>query len=385
VILFLHNRYRTPGGEERVVDDLMWLVRERLGEDAERLERDSSGLGRARATAGLLRGGLEPEEVAAAVRRTGARIVHAHNLTPAFGWRALAAAREAGARTVLHLHNYRLVCAVATCVDPGGHDCTRCHGRDTLPGVRLNCRRSRPEAAAYGAALALWQHRLVAQADAVVVPSVAARDRLVALGAPPAAAQGAEVLGHVVRDIAAAAPPRPAQPSAIVASRLAREKGIDVAIDACAIARLPLTICGDGPLEAELRAHAARAGADVTFAGRVGTDELARLRARAAVALVPSRAAETFGLAALEAMAAGVPVAASRIGALAELAPDAALVAPGDAQALAGAALAQIADPAAPARALDAARRRAAPEVVAPRLAAVYDAVAPRPSARAAG
>ncbi|HMJ36466.1 MAG TPA: glycosyltransferase family 4 protein [Baekduia sp.] len=376
MILFLHNRYRTPGGEERVVEDLAWLVRERLGEDAEVLERDSAALGRARATAGLLRGGLDPEEVAAAVRRSGARIVHAHNLTPALGWRALAAAREAGARTVLHLHNYRLVCAVGTCVDPAGADCTRCHGRDTRPGVRLNCRGSRAEAVAYGAALALWQRRLVALADVVVVPSAAARERLIVLGAPPAASTEAHVVGHVVRELADAPPPRPAQPSAIVASRLAREKGVEVAIDACALAGLPLTICGDGPLEAELRAHAARAGADVTFAGRVSAPELQRLRARASVALVPSRAAETFGLAALEAMAAGVPVAASRVGALAELAPDAALVAPGDARALADAALAVVADAGAPRRALAAARRRAAPDVVAPQLADVYERVA---------
>src|SRR4051794_41344958 len=108
VILFLHNRYRVTGGEERVVDDLLWLVREHLGEDAELLARDSAGLGRARAAAGLLRGGLEPGEVGAAVRRTGARIVHAHNLLPGLGWRALAAARGAGARVVLHLPNYRL-------------------------------------------------------------------------------------------------------------------------------------------------------------------------------------------------------------------------------------------------------------------------------------
>ena len=36
-----------------------------------------------------------------------------------------------------------------------GDVCTRCHGRDTLPGVRLNCRGSVPEAVSYGAALAL--------------------------------------------------------------------------------------------------------------------------------------------------------------------------------------------------------------------------------------
>jgi hypothetical protein len=67
VILLLHNRYRHPGGEERAVEDLAWLVREHLDEDVEVLERDSAALSRARAAAGLLSGGLTPDEVGRAV------------------------------------------------------------------------------------------------------------------------------------------------------------------------------------------------------------------------------------------------------------------------------------------------------------------------------
>jgi hypothetical protein len=200
-ILALHNRYRTLGGEERAVEDLVWLAREYLGEEVELLARDSSGLGRRAAAGGLLRGGLDPDEVTTTIRRTGADIVHAHNLLPTFGWRALAAARGAGARTVLHLHNYRLVCAVATCVDPAGQDCTRCHGRNTTPGVRLGCRGSRAEGAIYAAALAAWQERMLSLADVIVVPSQAAADRLRTLGLP---IDRARIVPHVVR---AADPP----------------------------------------------------------------------------------------------------------------------------------------------------------------------------------
>src|SRR4051794_35857155 len=156
MILLLHNRYRVPGGEERAVEDLAWLIREHLGEEVEVLERDSSALSQRQAAEGLLRGGLAPEEVGEAVRRTGARVVHAHNVNPTLGWRALAAARAAGARVVLHLHQYRLVCAIGVCFTRGA-ECTRCHGRDTLPGVRLRCRGNLPEAAAYASSLALWQ------------------------------------------------------------------------------------------------------------------------------------------------------------------------------------------------------------------------------------
>src|SRR5581483_7754615 len=93
-------------------------------------------------------------------------------------------------------------------------------------------------------------------------------------------------------------------------------------------------------------------GDAVRFTGRADDDELARLRAGAALALVPSRFAETFGLAAAEAMAAGLPVAASRIGALPELVPERWLAAPGDPESLAGAIARVRSEPGAGAEAL---------------------------------
>jgi glycosyltransferase involved in cell wall biosynthesis len=383
MVLFLHNRYRTTGGEERVVEDLLWLVREHLGQEAELLARDSVGLGRWRAAAGLLRGGLEPADVASAVRLSGARVVHAHNLHPAFGWRALAAARAAGAAVVLHLHQYRLVCAIGVCFTRGA-ECTRCHGRNTLPGVRLNCRESMPEALSYGASLALWQGRLVEQADAVIVPSAFAGERLRELGAP-LPSERVHVLAPPVRLAGATAAEgvtdgaRPADGQsgsyALVVSRLSPEKGVDVAIDACRIAGIPLVVAGDGPERETLNERAS--GADVRFAGRVEDPELASLRAGAAIALSPSRSAETFGLAAAEAMATGLPVAASRVGALPELIGEEGLVPAGDAEALAAAITRLAGDRAAGERGRERVRAICAPEVVASRLAAIYDGCGP--------
>ena len=380
MILVLHNRYRTTGGEERAVEDLIWLARRHLGTDVELLERNSALLGRSRAAIALLRGGLEEDDVAAAVRRTGARIVHAHNLNPAFGWRALAAARAQGARILLHLHNYRLVCAVATCFTRDA-ECTRCHGRNTLPGVALNCRGAPAEAAVYGAGLSLWQRRLTGCADAVVVPSRFAHERLRALGAP--LGPHVAVVPHLVRKVAQRS--RAGGGSyALVASRLAPEKGIEVAIEACARAGIPLTVAGEGPQEAALCERAARDGGAVRFTGRLGGEELAALRAGAGLALVPSRCAETFGLAAAEAMAAGVPVLASAIGALPELIGDNGLVPPGDAGALATAIPARFGDVEAGNRGLARVREVAGPEAAADALRAAYElaGAAPREPAR---
>ena len=370
MVLFLHNRYRTLGGEERVVEDLMGLVREQLGEQAELLGRDSAALGRGHAATALLRGGSEPEDVARAVRLSGARVLHAHNLNPTFGWRALAAAREAGARIVLHLHQYRMVCAIGVCFTRGA-ECTRCHGRNTLPGVRLNCRGNLPEAAAYGASLALWQRRLAEQADAVIVPSVFARERLRELGAP-LPWERVHVLPPPVRVVSAAESPASRGEYALVAARLAVEKGVDVAIEACRIAAIALVIAGDGPEREALQAQAA--GSEVRFVGQVDDARLAALRARAAIALVPSRSAETFGLAAAEAMAAGLPVAASRVGALAELVDERGLVAAGDAGALARAIDRLAGDRAAGVEGSERVRALCSPDTVAASLASIYDA-----------
>ncbi|HWE12906.1 MAG TPA: glycosyltransferase family 4 protein [Solirubrobacteraceae bacterium] len=379
MILFLHHRYRTTGGEEQAVDNLMWLVREHLGEDAEVLQRDSAAVRGLPAAAGMLWGGLHPDEVARAVRHTRARVVHAHNLHPTYGWRALAAARGAGAAIVLHLHQYRMVCAIGVCFRDG-HECTRCHGRNTLPGVLLNCRGgSAGEAIAYGAGLALWQRRIAAHVDTFVVPSRFAQARLRDLGAPVAASI---VLRHPMRELAAEPTATPGG-HALITSRLVPEKGIEVAIKACRIAGVPLVVAGDGPERDRLARHrdhselwreqSHRHAQDVTFVGQVPPSQLPQLRRGAALALVPSLVAENLPMAAAEAMAAGLPVAGSRVGGLPELVPEIWLATPGDATELAAVITGITADRTAGARALARAREVTSPEVIAPALAAVYE------------
>jgi len=367
VILFLHHRYRSQGGEERSVEDAMWVVRERLGEGADLLARDSDATSRGRAAAGLLAGGLDPGEVGAAVRRTGARIVHAHNVHPTWGWRALAAAREAGARVVLHLHNYRLVCAVSTCFTEG-QDCTRCHGRNGWPGVRLRCRGSLTEAALFAAGLTLSQRRLIAQADAFAVPSPSTAERLRVLGAP-LPWDRVHVVPGLVRGFADHS--RAAEGAyAVVAGRLAPEKGVEVAAAACRAAGLRLRIAGEGPE----RARIAAAAPEAELLGLLSRPALDELVAGAALALFPSRSAETFGLAAAEAMAAGVPAVGSRIGALPDLLDPEDLVPPDDVDALAAAAARRYGDAAAGDRGIARVRAVAAPERAAAALEGLYGA-----------
>jgi glycosyltransferase involved in cell wall biosynthesis len=234
--------------------------------------------------------------------------------------------------------------------------------------VRLNCRGgSRAEAATYGAGIALWQRRLAASADAFIVPSAFALGRLHELGAP--IGDRAHVIPSVQRAFAPASAAADGR-HALVVARLTPEKGVADAITACRRAGLPLVVAGEGGQRAELEALAA--GADVRFTGRVGSDELAALRRDAALAIVPSRYAEILPLAALEAMAAGLPVVAARAGGLAEIVPEPGLYSPGDVAGLQERARTLWRDAAAGERALAVARERTAPAAVAAALREVY-------------
>jgi glycosyltransferase involved in cell wall biosynthesis len=312
-VLMLHNRYRFEGGEERAVNGIEGLLR-RHHHEVRRLERSSLATSRGEAARGLLSGGLDSAQVGRAVSAFGADVVHAHNLHPLFGWRALAAARAAGARTVLHLHNFRLFCAIAVAYRDGG-PCFACRGRDTRPGVRFRCRGSTGEALVYATGLARQQPHIFDHVDHFVTVSQASRQRLFELGLPR---DRVSTLINCLEGGSFAQRSYAAQGRYILAGgRLVEEKGMDTAIAAARAAAVPLVIAGSGPDRARLERLAT--GADIRFTGRLPAVPLSELRAGAAAVLVPSRSEEACPYSALEAMASGLPVLGSDLGALPEL------------------------------------------------------------------
>jgi glycosyltransferase involved in cell wall biosynthesis len=144
------------------------------------------------------------------------------------------------------------------------------------------------------------------------------------------------------------------RPVVLAAGRLAPQKGLDVLIDAAAYWQQrdprPVTvIAGEGPLERALRGQAAGlADGDVRLLGQ--RSDLPALLAAADVVVVPSRW-EARALIVQEAMRAGRPVVASRVGGIPDLTgAGALLVPPGDPAALAAAVTAVLDQPALAAR-----------------------------------
>jgi glycosyltransferase involved in cell wall biosynthesis len=109
----------------------------------------------------------------------------------------------------------------------------------------------------------------------------------------------------------------PPEGFALIVSALVPYKRIELAMEACALARVPLTIVGDGPERPALE-RASRG--QVRFLGRLPDEEIRSLYRRASVAVLPGE--EDFGIVPLEAQACGRPVVAlGRGGALETVVP----------------------------------------------------------------
>jgi len=109
-------------------------------------------------------------------------------------------------------------------------------------------------------------------------------------------------------------------PLIVFAGRLVHEKGVQTLLEALPRLRrefpgIRLVVAGAGPLEAELRTSARELGSAVRWAGFVPAGELAALLGAADVVVVPSLY-EPSGLVALEAAAAGAPLAVADTGGL---------------------------------------------------------------------
>jgi glycosyltransferase involved in cell wall biosynthesis len=102
--------------------------------------------------------------------------------------------------------------------------------------------------------------------------------------------------------------------------RLAPEKGTGTMLAAWDRlgTRIPLKIVGDGPLKDRVVEAAARQS-NVEWLGHRPVEDVHALMRKADMLVFPSEWYETFGRVAAEAFAAGTPVIAANIGAVAEL------------------------------------------------------------------
>lgn len=316
--LLVHNYYQQRGGEDVVFEAEARLLEEH-GHEVLRYAVSNDGLEAlprwvlARRT---LWNSHTYREVRRLLERERPAVVHVHNTLPVVSPAVYYAARHAGVPVVQTLHNYRMLCPSAV-LFRDGKVCESClHRTIAHPAVRHRCYRGSRGASAAVATLTglqrllgTWRH-----IDLFVALTAFARGKFIEGGLP---AERIVVKPNFTLDRGVE---RVEGEYALFVGRLSPEKGVEPLLDAWRRlgGRLRLRIIGDGPLSPAVT-RAVGEGAAIDYLGRQGPDAISAAMAGAKFLVVPSIWYETFGLTIIEAYAAGLPVIASDLGAMAEL------------------------------------------------------------------
>ena len=323
-ILVLHNRYQQPGGEDIVVRAETSLLRAN-GHQVELLEEDNDGIvswiDAVKTTAECVYSLPSARKLRRLIERFQPDVAHIHNFFPRLSPSVHYACREANVPVVQTLHNYRLLCPSSTFLRDG-QICEDCITKPIpWPAVQHGCyRKSRMATAATANMISIHRalHTWDRTVDHFITPTKFARNKFIEGGLPK---DRITVKPNFVD-------PDPGMGTgkggfALFVGRLAEEKGIATLLSAWT--RLStgtqLKIVGDGPL-ADTVKSAASTTRGIEWLGARGRGEVSQLMADAAVLIFPSVWYETFGLTIIEALASGLPVFASRLGAMSELVSD---------------------------------------------------------------
>jgi glycosyltransferase involved in cell wall biosynthesis len=312
-ILVVHNAYRRRGGEDAVVENEVALL-QRKGHDVVLYRRDNNEiekLNKAVLFAQTFWSRRSRRETHALIRAHRPDVIHVHNTFPLVSPSIYWAASAAGIPVVQTLHNYRLLCVQAMFLR-NMRTCQDCLGKIPWRGAVRRCYRGSFVQSATAAGM-LSGHRLAGtyrnKVARYIALSTHARDKFIRGGLP----SGSVAVKPNFVDMAerVEGPRR----GGLFVGRLSAEKGMAVLL--AALDRLPgitLDVIGTGPEQNAVAAHPS-----VRHSGWIEREEVLHRMQGASYLVVPSICDEMFGLVVVEAFACGLPVIASRAGAVAEL------------------------------------------------------------------
>ena len=319
-VLQLHNYYRQAGGEDAVVASEAEILLDH-GHEVRKWSLRNADIASASSrivTAFRTSYSVKARnQVRAVVDDFAPDLVHVHNFFPLLTPSVYDACRAAGVPVVQTLHNYRTICAGALLLRDG-RPCEDCIGGSPYQGALHGCYRN-SRLGSLAVARMIARHRRQAtwrtKVDRFIALTEFAKAKFVEAGFP---ADKIAVKPNSVEDGGARASAGDRH-GALFVGRLSPEKGIGTLLTAWRDLDVPLRIAGDGPLLSRVRDAASTT---VMPLGMLPREAVNQEMARATFLVMPSVWYETFGLAIVEAFCQGLPVIASRHGAMAEIVED---------------------------------------------------------------
>lgn len=321
-VLVAHNYYQQPGGEDTVFAAETELLRRYGHEVVEYTERNESikSMNIGAVALNMIWSLSSKKKIIEILDRTKPDVAHFHNTFLLISPSAYYACKDRNVPVVQSLHNPRLLCPAGNFYRDG-RVCEDCVGKTPpWPGVLHGCyRSSRTQTALVATMLTL--HRMLRTwdrvIDAYIVFTEFYKKKFIEGGLP---SEKITLKPHFVD-------PDPGCRNgqrgeyALYIGRLEGVKGVNTLLKAWRHnTNVPLKIRGDGNLLPEVANYINRNRLkSVEIVRRLNRTDLNKLIKNARFLVWPSEGYyETFGLVAIESFACGVPVIASRAGALAE-------------------------------------------------------------------
>jgi glycosyltransferase involved in cell wall biosynthesis len=254
-------------------------------------------------------------------------IAHLHNIYHQITPSIIPVLRRADVPVVMTLHDYKLICPNYS-LFAGEAFCYRCRGRRFYHAALTRCRDRSFTKSLLLTIEAYWQKYSDVYDDVSVflAPSRYIHDAFIAEGfspdrviyLPPFVAP-VDTVGDPAREAAVLKdlPDR----FILYFGRLSPEKGLSILFDAVRrLARVPLVVCGDGPLREKLEESARQTRTRVHFTGHLDKAVLDTVIRKSTAVVLPTVSPENAPYTVLETMMVGVPFMVSNMGGLPELA-----------------------------------------------------------------
>lgn len=316
-ILIAHNAYQHRGGEDTVVDAEIELLRTH-GHSVEtyRLHNDAiKDMPRAHAAAVTIWSRRTPQDLQRICERFNPELIHVHNTFPLISPSLYWAASSLNIPVVQTLHNFRLLCPQAIFLRQE-KICEDCIGKVPWRSVTRKCYR---DSAVQSAVLTgmLTVHRALGTYRQRVTRYIALNEfalaKYVQGGLP---ADRFRIKPNFVAS--SRYPDWHARQGGLYVGRLSAEKGVEVLAAAARLRpELDFEVIGSGPLE-----ELARREFGARYLGFHPFEHIMSRLHTASYLVLPSICYENSPRTIVEAYACGVPVIASRLGALADIVKD---------------------------------------------------------------
>jgi len=323
-VLLIHNFYKQAGGEDRVFYNEMNLLRSKgntvLTYMRHNREIESFSVIRSALMLKEAIWSLDNLPLRNLLRNEKPDLVHFHNFFPLISPSAYYLCQSLKIPVVQTLHNYRLLCPGAIFFDQN-KICEEClHSKIPYRGIIKACyQKSRIKTAVVAAMLTYhrYLHTWSDQIDIYIVLSEYARQKFIEGGLP----------GEKIAVKPNFYSPDPGitkerERFILFAGRLSPEKGIRTLMESLRYLKsIPIRIVGSGPLLSEFKNTFSKRKS-VEFYGQLSHSKLIPLMKKTLLLVFPSCWFEVLPMTIIEAFACGVPVIASRLGAMAELVDD---------------------------------------------------------------